>query len=126
MYNFNFTGIISNIVALPLSPLEQSFGICTSSSVTYHRFYIQYLHIQSTKDILLVSVEPPHLLQLGVHGRGVEAAAGGQHPPQRGLHTLRHADLAADVEVAAPPADRYIEGTRYRLCVDRYRLSVDM
>ena len=76
-------------------------------------FIIQYLHIQSTKDILVVSVEPPHLLQLGVHGRGVEAAAGGQHPPQRSLHTLGHADLAADVEVPAPPADRYIEGTRY-------------
>ena len=110
---FNFTGIISNIVTLLLSPLEQSFEICTSSSVTYRRFFIQHLHIQSTKDILLVSVEPPHLLQLGVHGRGVEAAAGGQHSPQRGLHTLRHADLAADVEVPAPPAGRYSEGTRY-------------
>ena len=86
---------------------------------TYHRFFTQ-----STEDILLVSVEPPHLLQLGVHGRGVEAAAGGQHPPQRGLHPLRHADLAADVEVAAPPADSCIEDTRYILCVDIYLLCV--
>ena len=101
----NFTETNNNILTLFF--WHQCSRVCT-----YHRFFTQ-----STEDILLVSVEPPHLLQLGVHSRGVEAAAGGQHPPQRGLHPLRHADLAADVEVSAPPADIYIQGTRYLMCV---------
>ena len=110
MYNFYFTGIISNIVALPFSLLWNNL----LEFAPVHRLHItDFIHNIYIFNQPKISFWYPHIHQLDVHGRGVEAAAGGQHSPQRGLHTLRHADLAADVEVPAPPADRYSEGTRY-------------
>ena len=56
------------------------------------------------EDVLLISLVCPHVPERGVHGFRVHVSDVSEHVLQRGLHPLSHADLAADVDIAASPA----------------------